>query len=358
MSEFDTLVFIGRFQPFHNGHKAVIDKALEIAKREVIIVIGSAFQSRSLRNPFTFQERKAMIEAVYNDPRLKIVPARDFPYDDNKWVAGIKSVVYNSMEYTADPYRIGLIGHSKDESSFYLKIFPGWDHVDVPAVTTSPFGEGLTLDATQIRNHVLAGRWSRDVLRFVPHQAEDVLEEILWDTSHDPDEVATDVGKTLMSEFKMVAAYKKQFEGFPYGDPKFLTADAVVHQSGKVLLVKRKSSPGKGLWALPGGFVNPGERMKDAAFRELAEETNIKVPEKVLRGSVSAEKLFDAPYRSDRGRTITLAQFIDLGFDERLPKVRAADDAEDCAWVNIHDIDPEKMFEDHYFIIDYFLNFA
>jgi bifunctional NMN adenylyltransferase/nudix hydrolase len=103
----DALVFIGRFQPFHNGHKAVIDAALEQAK-EVVVVVGSSFAARNIRNPFTFQERKAMIEACFTEPqhftydgaqgrnktpRIKVVPVSDFPYDDNKWVNAIQKIV-------------------------------------------------------------------------------------------------------------------------------------------------------------------------------------------------------------------------------------------------------------------------
>ena len=57
------LVFIGRFQPFHNGHKAVIDEALKRSDK-VIILIGSANLPRSLRNPFSVAERTAMIEGA------------------------------------------------------------------------------------------------------------------------------------------------------------------------------------------------------------------------------------------------------------------------------------------------------
>ena len=93
----DALVFIGRFQPFHNGHKAVIEAALEKAE-QVVIVVGSSFAARNIRNPFSFEERKAMIEACFTEPqhstykgaqgnikmsRIKVVPVSDYPYDHN-----------------------------------------------------------------------------------------------------------------------------------------------------------------------------------------------------------------------------------------------------------------------------------
>ena len=60
------LVFIGRFQPFHFGHKTVIDEALKRADN-VIMLIGSANLPRSLRNPFSVAERTAMIKGAYSE---------------------------------------------------------------------------------------------------------------------------------------------------------------------------------------------------------------------------------------------------------------------------------------------------
>ena len=143
---YDALVFIGRFQPFHNGHAIVVQTALEKAK-EVIIVVGSSFAAPNIRNPFTFKQRKAMIKSVFPQENVKVVPISDYPYDDNKWVAAIQSLVYSTMSYTPDPMKIGLIGHEKDGTSYYLKIFPTWGHVDVP--------NHILINATDIRHEFL-----------------------------------------------------------------------------------------------------------------------------------------------------------------------------------------------------------
>lgn len=348
---YDALVFIGRFQPFHNGHKAVIDAALKQAK-EVVVVVGSSFSARNIRNPFTFQERKAMIEACYlgefnysgaqgsiKTPRVKVVPVSDYPYDDNKWIAAIQNVVHGAISWSADPVKIGLIGHSKDSTSYYLNIFPTWGNVEVANV------DGI--NATDIRKVFFEEGYDRLSVPGEAHKLTSSTRAFFrkFQTSAE--------FQTLNKEYQRVKAYKKAWEAAPY-PPTFMTTDAVVVQSGHILLVKRGDMPGKGLLALPGGFLNQEETMLDGCIRELKEETKIKVPVPVLKGSIKASKTFDAPNRSVRGRTITQAFFIDLGTGE-LPKVKGSDDAEKAMWVPFKDVKQELMFEDHFHIIDTFV---
>lgn len=349
----DALVFIGRFSPFHNGHKAVIDAALKQAK-EVIVVVGSSFAARNIRNPFTFEERKAMIEAAFPDEatklgkegRVKVVPVSDYPYDDNKWVNAIQKIVDATVPNAQD---VGLIGHSKDSTSYYLNIFPRWkNHVEVADVSG--------INATDIRKLMFegndAGTSSHFISTMMPKEAHGAMCDVInrnakvggaWDT--------------LCQEYQMVKKYKEAWKAAPF-PPTFMTVDAVVVQSGHILLVERGDMPGKGLWALPGGFLNQDETMLDGAIRELKEETKIKLPDRMLASMKRLgipSKTFDAPNRSVRGRTITQAFFIDLGVGE-LPKVKGSDDAAKAFWVPFKDVKQEKMFEDHFHIIDNFIN--
>lgn len=347
--KYDTLVFIGRFQPFHNGHKAIIDAALEQA-REVIVVVGSSFAARNIRNPFTFQERKNMIEAVYpketgnakfheRNPRVKVVPVPDYPYDDSKWVAAVQSAVYDASTFISDPSRVGLIGHEKDGTSFYLKIFPTWDSVSVPNI------DGI--NATDIRNYGLENKTFRGIssVELLPMS---VFTQLL---NHENESWFD----TVTAEYQMIKKYKEAWKAAPF-PPTFMTVDAVVVQSGHILLVKRGDMPGKGLWALPGGFLNQEETMLDGAIRELKEETKIKVPVPVLKGSIKSSHTFDAPNRSQRGRTITQAFYIDLGFAKDLPKVKGGDDAKKAFWIPLNEVvkNRDRFFEDHFDIISFF----
>ena len=155
----------------------------------------------------------------------------------------------------------------------------------------------------------------------------------------------------LHEEADFIDKYKRQWQAAPY-PPTFMTADALIVQSGHILLVERRSMPGRGLWALPGGFVNPKETLFDACIRELREETRLKVPEPVLRGSCHSQHTFDDPYRSARGRTITQAFYFQLKNDPKgLPKVKGGDDAAKAFWLPLAELDATMMFEDHYAII-------
>ena len=92
----------------------------------------------------------------------------------------------------------------------------------------------------------------------------------------------------------------------------------------QVLLVRRKSDPFKGQWALPGGYVEMGESLEDAARRELAEETNLR--------DVFLEQLFTFgdPGRDPRGRTISVAYYALVSTRRHAPV--AADDASEAEW--------------------------
>jgi bifunctional NMN adenylyltransferase/nudix hydrolase len=159
-------------------------------------------------------------------------------------------------------------------------------------------------------------------------------------------------------EYRNLIYEHKYYKEYPliWGEGPFLTADAVVVKAGHILLVQRGDNPGKGLWAIPGGFVNKGERIYPAAIRELYEETKIDVPPAVVKGSLKKSGLFDDPKRSLRGRVITHAYLFDLdGHDKKpgLPKVKGSDDAKEARWFPISELLKmgEVIFEDHKSII-------
>lgn len=337
-------VFIGRFQPPHKAHIEIIKQALSKTEK-CLVLIGSSFQAADIRNPFTQHERVQMIDACFDaDQKKRLIydHISDNPYNELAWIKDVQRAVedayYQNFGWQDKP-EIYLIGHHKDASSYYLDIFPSYKQIEVENI----YG----LDSTTIRDLYFQGRaeWKganrKKVAQFIPQQVMLQLADFMDTARYDK----------LVHEYEFHKLYKLQWAQSPY-PPTFVTADAVVTCLGHILLVKRRAAPGQGLAALPGGFVGQYETIQEAALRELKEETGIKVPEPVLRGSIVKEKRFDHPKRSTRGRTITTAFHIDL-HDKTLPKVKGGDDAASAKWFPLHQFIQmqEKMFEDHYYII-------
>jgi bifunctional NMN adenylyltransferase/nudix hydrolase len=334
--QYGTLVLIGRFQPLHNAHLEIIKRATALTD-QLVIICGSAKQPRTYKNPFTFDERRQMIRnaAAGLSLQIHVESNIDTIYNDQAWAVRVQGIV---SKYVCLGTKTGIIGHKKDESSFYLDMFPQWDFVNVEQI--EPLG------ATNIRDLY----FKRDVnMNFIKHVVPETTFDFLTGFRSTPEY------EQVIREREFVESYKKQYASLPY-PPIFVTSDAVVIQSGHVLMIKRRSEPGKGLWALPGGFVNANtdKSVEDAAIRELREETGIKVPSPVLRGNIVRSKVFDAVDRSARGRTITHAFYIQLP-DGELPRVKGLDDAEKARWVPIAEVKSEECFEDHYEILQHFL---
>jgi len=105
-----------------------------------------------------------------------------------------------------------------------------------------------------------------------------------------------------------------------------------------VLIERRNPPPG---WALPGGFVDPGETLEAAAVREAREETSLEVTLKVLLGNYSA------PQRDPRGYTVSPVYIA-----EARGEPRAADDARELGLYDPRDC-PPLAFDHELILADY-----
>jgi bifunctional NMN adenylyltransferase/nudix hydrolase len=326
-------LFIGRFQPFHLGHKYIINESLKQFDK-VIVGIGSSNSPRTIKNPFTYNEHIHIITSTINSDKLLFIDVDDDLYNDMGWINNIKTKIKHIIKQGDT---VTLVGHSKDKSSYYLKIFPEYNNLEL--------SNWENIDATTIREQWFTNGCTWHEL--VPTEVSDMFEQFSL----------TQEFYELKKEYNFIKKYKKAWETAPY-PPTFVTTDAVVIISNYVLLVKRKANPGKGLLALPGGFLNQDETVEQCVIRELLEETKIKVPIQVLKGSIVTSKVFDYPQRSLRGRTITHAFLFNLRNELELPKVKGSDDAASAQWVRINELSPLDMFEDHYFIIKKLINYV
>ena len=338
---FDTTIYIGRFEPVHNGHMALLQRALDSA-RSVIVVMGSAWQARSPKNPFTCDERASMMLAALpaaDRARVQVLPMRDY-YNEALWVQAVRKGV---ARIAAADARIGLVGHFKDATSSYLSAFPGWElihverqgRIDATAIRDAYFGATPGTVRAALNN--LAAQ--------MPASTLDFLERFAQTTDY----------PALQQEWRMLRGYREAWAAAPY-PPVFVTVDAVLRCQNQVLLIRRAHAPGKGLRAVPGGFIEQRETVWQSCLRELAEETHCELPEARMRAALQSVAVFDHPDRSQRGRTITHAHYFDLG-DAPFPAVRADDDAMQVEWVAVEKLAAmeEEFFEDHFHMLDHFL---
>lgn len=364
-------VFIGRFQPFHLGHQHVVEKAYQSNKyKQIIFLLGSAEQAKTPKNPFTFEERKKMISStldslqINNKEKIKvdILPIHDFIYDNQKWIAEVQNQIASVVK---EDDKIVLIGNIKDETSEYLKYFPQYE---------TDFTAGLVknkLSATDLRfkyfslyDQISKVKETKSYLIDLNTLLktvfkEDLNNEVVKFLVSFSITKALDLHK-LVEEFKYIQNYRNtMLEKLPFKNIAFFTGDALVTCAGHILLVKRKIAPGKGLYALPGGFFDGQNDLNsvETAIRELYEETKISLPKQYIRSHIVKSDEFGDFNRSERWRVITKAVYVKLP-DTELPKVKGSDDAAEAIWMPFVDLkkNRDKFFEDHLSIIDTFLN--
>ena len=356
----DLAVFVGRFQPFHKGHLALLQHALSEAQR-CIVVIGSAFHARSPRHPFSWQQRAEMIRRALPETdreRVSFVPVRDH-HEDAPWIAEVRQAIASANKantakaattFTAGstgstdatgsaPTTVLLVGHRKDATTAYLDWFPEWQLTTLSVASTAT--------ARAARDALFGATDDGPLRAMVPLPAFDFL--AIW--RNEPTFAA------LQEEWTMLRDYRATWAAAPW-PPTLVTVDCVVKCRDHVLLIRRGEAPGKGLLAVPGGFIEQRETTHRSALRELEEETHLDVPDADLRACLRGTAVFDAPDRSERGRTITHAHYFDLG-DRPWPTVRADDDAASASWTPISALVAEEahFMDDHFAMLHHFLQF-
>ena len=127
-----------------------------------------------------------------------------------------------------------------------------------------------------------------------------------------------------------------------YKNPS-LTCDVFIYDDDfNFILIKRKNDPYKDCWALPGGFVEYGESVEDAAVREAKEETSIDVELEEL------VNVYSDPDRDPRRHTVTVAYIAKGDFTTK----KADSDAKDIDVFKVDELDSINIAFDHKKIIE------
>ena len=118
-----------------------------------------------------------------------------------------------------------------------------------------------------------------------------------------------------------------------YPNSPQVAVGALVFRENRVLLVKRNQPPGKGFWAIPGGRLELGETLKEAAEREVREETGV-----IIRAR-SPVYTFDLIERDDQGRIRFHYVIVDLLADYISGSPHPRSDACEARWIGPRELD-------------------
>jgi nicotinamide-nucleotide adenylyltransferase len=152
-----TVLFIGRFQPFHKAHLSDVKLALKECDK-VIIAIGSSQESLTKENPFSYEEREQMIEKTlkaHNIFDYDIIPVPDVN-DDEKWVDHVLKIV--------PKFDIVYTGNDFTEKLFNEK------NIEVRKIELIP-----DINATEIRDRIVKGNNWKEL---VPEEIAEYVEKI------------------------------------------------------------------------------------------------------------------------------------------------------------------------------------
>ncbi len=152
----------------------------------------------------------------------------------------------------------------------------------------------------------------------------------------------TPFGEEILREYEnKVESLRSQLEN-QWQKPS-VTADGIVIDGNRVVLIKRGKEPFKGAYALPGGFLNYGETLEHCATREIHEETGLKTQVVDLVG------VYSDPSRDPRGQVVTAVYELRVTDGA----IKGGDDASSAEWFRVDKL--PKLAFDHGKIIEAFL---
>jgi len=358
-------IYVGRFQPPTQADFIVLRRMAARGAGGIVVLAGS-HQAPSPRQPFDWPMVAALLAqglTAEEQACLSVLPLRDED-TDGLWRDALQRTLAD-LDLWDDETRLVLAASAEIAALHDIGKLAAALHGELAPVVPDE-AAAVTAAETEVEAATDAATEAalRDLLFAGDPQDDTTLPTL-------PDAVAAAVPAPLHArlthwmqtpafaaiadEWRVLRGYREAWSVAPY-PPIFVTVDTVVHCAGHVLLVERGQHPGKGLYAVPGGFLEPSETVFDAAVRELCEETGLTLDMDAVDAIYRGVAVFDRPDRSQRGRTVTHAHYFDLG-DGPLPQVEGADDALAAHWTPIADLagHADRFLDDHYLILEHFL---
>lgn len=164
MEKFKLGFIYGRFQLVHKGHEQLINMGLEMCEKFVVLV-GSSQESRTDKNPFTFEERKEMLEKIYDEGQLIILPIVDIGAGYNAiW----GNYLMNTIKVAVGEYPDFCIRGTEDDRNEWIdkKKFSNLSELIISRnlikISASNLRYKLTISETEIRDELIEKQYSKE----------------------------------------------------------------------------------------------------------------------------------------------------------------------------------------------------
>ncbi len=304
---YDQLVLIGRFQPFHHGHHHLVEYGLSHC-RQLILVLGSNNQVGTLQNPWSAEQRQAMISACLTPEQLekiRWVYLDDYWYDDPAWLQHVQAVLSNVLVDGS----VAILAHRKEETDCYLKLFSNWDKLF--------YETDDHIDASKIRTWLYQQAWEQ-VSQSVPKPIMDCLDLYREHADY----------QALLNQYQLEASNSNR-----------LQLGLVVVCGHHILMMPAQLNDQTSQWQLPTTelpnhmtILDRIDTLKDSLLGEHVSSLTFRF-----------SSIYDHPKRTFANRV--LIHISGYQMNATMNQITG------CHWLPFSDLSPALCVADHYFII-------
>lgn len=257
---------VGRFNPLQLGHLALLTHVAE-SNDHLIVLVGSATESRTHKNPLTYEERKTLILKSF--PSALVLPLPDMPSDED-WVKLLESTVTLGIQnlHLAGDVRARLYSADATRADDYELRCAWVRNLGHEVVPFKPVMARTDLSASLVRDNWYNGRYE-DVRELVPRDTFELMQQL-------------DIGWMRSAYVKKVAlgelgAKNSAFVAFVSHPEHLYRVDAACRAWGEDAWNAKLATLGyvvrwNGELGFVGGQVDAGETLEDAVVREAFEE--------------------------------------------------------------------------------------
>ncbi len=326
--DYDYALLIGRFQPFHRGHFALYQKACLLADK-VIVVIGSHQRSSSLLDPWTSEERCKMISQHCRTMPPSFLFMQDSAYNFPEWRRRLKTMLRAQLQLDGadENASVVVLGHLRDQSSYYLKFFEPWHFYAVAEQANGCNASDIRKALFEARLDAVDSELDANNLDFIKQ----------WTN--------TDAFMRLANEYRDLEIASRNLQA-KTSEQRSVLACLVYRDF--VVLEHRDTHPGKGQFALPEKILDdtqePNQEVSQL-FKELDQDVG------AAGVQHSNHAVFDQLRRDPRGK---LTSYADCWLLEARPQL--SNPKFFCYDLALLNEQTALFASDHAQIIQYFLN--